>query len=732
VHSHGTLLAQPPKQTSIPSHRKNYMAAAAVHGHSLRLRAFWSNNVASTLKNSIFRPSFSRFSLIRASTSNHETTSATRSSSNVSSIPQREPVDAGYQKSLSYHTLIQIITAAQNSNGTRVRDHSGSVWRHYADLCNSVLISGLPLELHQLVLRNCLPPPGVRAGMARSTKEDVLDSLQRCDERLFQVVQNVRAAGLELERSDYHVMMDHFSLTGRYAQTFKIFREMTQNGAEPTHRTYTLCFRALVLELRTSRVGDFLPRIGQLQYPEKVREMTSLCGEILQDMWTRRIPCSSVNLDLSTRILAAGGDLEGYEKTMRIGYGIDLRNPDVVPLEFSERFRELVKAAEQRDGARDDATEAKSDASTAPAWVPRFSTAALNTAINVLGRAGDLSRLVSAFEVLTTPLPPLRPTTESYGYADADDDEFYSAATPSVQNLDETSDKYHVVRHAEPNTTSFRLAIKHAARLRSRIIVRYLIRRAMEADEAHDAELRKRLAASRPDEKVSSPSVSMTYKMLTPIHKLASLTSNVALTNFLLNVERRILSRKRNQLSYYSYLLSQEEVVSSRRARGHDSKYLVSNSHRSWLNVPATAELDNPQGGPPSRAFDLGAHVQLLRREIYFLEDLLPETERQRYVRIGRAMSHHGRRAEKMFSARAQEQAKPRRRGTAQSVAGSGEGKKWVDIEKWRAFVAYGLVKRFPKVEGSDGNKGLTSTEQQNALQQEILRDNDSNNAARR
>ena len=70
-------------------------------------------------------------------------------------------------------------------------------WGYYVDLLNYIGLEKLPLELHQLVLRKCVPPASiVRAASARENRARYYPYAPHAYENRLQIVmKNIRSAG---------------------------------------------------------------------------------------------------------------------------------------------------------------------------------------------------------------------------------------------------------------------------------------------------------------------------------------------------------------------------------------------------------------------------------------------------------------------------------------------------------------------------------------------------------
>ncbi len=397
-------------------------------------------------------------------------------------------------------------------------------WGHYVDLLNYMGLEKLPLELHQLVLRKCVPPASVvRAASARENRARFYPHAPHAYEnRLQTVMKNIRSAGWRAELDDYHFILEQFAAAGHYIGSRRILQEMAYTGIEPQPKTYSLCLQALAHRLT-------LP-YSKVKYPTLIDETTKMTRDLIRDMRTRKVPFTSVNVDLAVRILRETVDEKGFDELIKFSYGIDLAYPDCLPLEVIE----------QQTAPKD----ASSEALHPPLYpLQPLSTPALNTILDILGRTGRISKMVQAFEVLSQPIPRSGQSPTSLFEEDEDDHPINPPSRP---------EPIHPLPFAPPNTTTFRFLIKHAAMAGHAVFARHYLVQAMRQDRKEDVRLKRDLC-TLPVHEISPPPLAVNRSMFLSVFGLSNCEKHVELMHWTLRMIRRTLRRKRKDLHWYTY-----------------------------------------------------------------------------------------------------------------------------------------------------------------------------------
>ncbi|KDQ64792.1 hypothetical protein JAAARDRAFT_238051 [Jaapia argillacea MUCL 33604] len=497
-------------------------------------------------------------------------------------------------------------------------------WGYYNELLHLMPADELPLELHQQVLRKCVPPKhAVRAAMIRKYAEGRNPKTPYIYEfRLQAVIRNMRATALTPALDDYHFILEQFSAVGHYLGSHQVLQELKEGGVTPTSKTYGLCLQALAYRLALPCNRNDRPRL--------VHEITRMCEEYLTEMKRYGISFTSVNYDLALRVLRETADYETFETLLRVGYGVDLKNPDCLPLEFQEKSPGFVKRSV-----------------TAPIAEPLpFSTAALNNTIDTLGRMGRVSKLVQAFEVLTASLPSQQNELAS---AYEDDDDFGVPPPPTPAPTIR-------LPFAEPNTTSYVYLVRHLSKAGHRVFARHYLYQAVESDRLEDRRLRGDLTTKAIHE-IEPPKVAVNRGTILPVYGLANTQKDTQLMKWTLKICERVLRRKKVHTRHYTGILrtledqdassqlSESSTIPSDSSAGAASSATVSKTPRaaSTDNAASTSSRPNNQpmqttidqsaldvdldappipSSPPPRVLDLRRHLSILRRDITEIQHL--------------------------------------------------------------------------------------------------------------
>ena len=484
-------------------------------------------------------------------------------------------------------------------------------WGHYVDLLNYMGLEKLPLELHQLVLRKCVPPArSLRAASARENRARFYPHAPHAYEhRLQTVIQNIRSAGWRAELDDYHFILEQFAAVGHYVGSRRILQEMAYVGIEPQPKTYSLCLQALSHRLT-------LP-YSKVKYPTLIDEATKMARELIQDMRTRKVPFTSVNVDLAIRILRETIDEKGFDELIKFSYGVDLAYPDCLPLEVIE----------QQTVPKDKSSI--TEVLQPPAYpLQPLSTPALNMILDMLGRTGRISKMVQAFEVLSQPIPKSGQSPASL--FDEDDDDYPINPPSSPESL-------HPLPFAPPNTTTFQFLIKHAARAGHAIFARHYLVQAMRLDRKEDTRLKRDLC-TLPVAEISPPLLAVQRSMFLSVFGLSNIQKHVELMSWTLRMIRRTLRRKRKDLHWYTYkklvrngqgatlgsgvtsLPTSPTDCSSTPPTDPSSEHSDGTSESSVSNFSVNSDYSHSP--LPRRVFDIDAHISHLQRDIRQLEEL--------------------------------------------------------------------------------------------------------------
>lgn len=505
---------------------------------------------------------------------------------------------------------------AQQVKFTELQDaisHGSSparVWAQYTSLMNALEYNNLPLEVHQVVLRHCTPSSAnVRRSAIRRLQAGNKPKNPHIHEDRFQtVISNIRAVGAQPDLDDYHFILEQFAATGHHVGAMRVYKELLFCGFTPKTKTFGLCLQAIAYRYN-------LP-INMKDRPRLVVQTHKMLTDLLAGMRKYDVPFTSVNLDLTIRISKETMDHAVFDSMMKWGYGIDLVNPDRPPLEFTQ--------------------------STPGPDVPKplpFSTAALNTTIDILGRFGDISKLVQAFEVLTQPLP--QATQHLFSSFD-DDDDFGVQITLSSPALSPP--------HASPNTTTYNMLLRHICRAGHSTLARHYLVQAMELDKLTSQSLRRQIYYGKPIRSILSPHFSINRGLLLSVMGHSNRDKDLGLMRWLSTKMPKIVNRKRDDLLHYKLLRDRLRRAARRRVLKGEPANLYGPSEKPSrppvnLETPILdLDLDNPfLPEPPVRHFDINLHIEILERDLLqvtefakHLQSVLGRTTQRVKERLGR------------------------------------------------------------------------------------------------
>ncbi|OAX40673.1 hypothetical protein K503DRAFT_768391 [Rhizopogon vinicolor AM-OR11-026] len=468
----------------------------------------------------------------------------------------------------------------------QTRSHS-RVWSCYVDLMTYAEYDKPPLELHQAVLRRCVPSPAaLRTWTAsRMQRGQALRAPHLYEGRLKTVMRNIRAAGVEATLQDYHVILEQFAAVGHYTGSMHVFTELTHVcKLEPEPKTFGLCFKAIAHRLS-------LP-MYKAQRADIVADTSKLCRKLLKEMSARNIPCTSFNLDLVIRIFKEVLDQEGFSQLMKLGYGIDLDYPDHPPLQGSSTLSP-------------------------------FSTPALNTTLDMLGRLGNVAKLVQTFEVLTQPLPPQASQHYSHEFDDEDD---FGIANPA-------STEPYKAPHAQPNTTSYNILLRHISRAGHATFARHYLFQATRLDRQVDRRLRSQLYHN--PHATPAPHFGINRGTIIPVFGEANRDKNMELMRWVGWVARMTIRRKKNDIAFYCEQRdSMSAPVSPSEPAPSDSRGAPPPDITTALDVDLDAPSAPPDSPTPEKLFNINLHLRILEKN---LDELVSWYENHYEVALSRA-----------------------------------------------------------------------------------------------
>ncbi|KAI0370259.1 hypothetical protein BV20DRAFT_995493 [Pilatotrama ljubarskyi] len=522
--------------------------------------------------------------------------------SGPSTSPREKPFDAQFnRKAAELRNLLSLKSPSPHR-----------VWASYVELLHFCGPTRVPREIHQGVLRKCVPSgKHLRAVSAKLFKEGHKfkdDALYEA--RFRDVIRNLRASGETPSLDDYHCVLERFAALGNYQSAMMVLDEITQVGLAKEPETYGLCLQALSYRLTQP--------IWHLTRPLLVDEITRHCMKILEEMSVNGVPYHPRNVDYAFWILKETMNMEGFTALMKGAYGIDLAYPDRSPLEFWDK-KEGPSSATESQPVR------------LPTRLP-FSLSAFHTALDYLGRAGDMSKMVQLFEVVTNPLPS---ATSNSSFDDDDDDDF-GYSNPQVAPYSPP--------HIRPNTTTFHIMLRHIHRARNEVLARHYMLVALEADRDQGRSLRSRTETEPPDQ-LPAPRISITRNMLLSVASVANDNKDVELLRWVLEKTKFVMKRKRFDLAHYGQVraqwikegLHQPPALTDAAVEGSEEELPLGPKSSLFSTFFSPSSSHVYAGSPPNlstasddaKPFDIDLHLSLLRRD---LDELVPFQRRLEHV----------------------------------------------------------------------------------------------------
>ncbi|PPQ99789.1 hypothetical protein CVT26_009166 [Gymnopilus dilepis] len=471
------------------------------------------------------------------------------------------------------------------------------VWSVYTNALSSLGSQSLPLEVHKQVLRRCIPTKNELKArtVARLSMGKWQFEPPSFEPRLQALMSNILALGARPALEDYNYVLERFAAVGYYEGCLNLYEEVKRVGHTPNHATFGYCLQAIAYRLTMPIPSD--------TRETTVARMQKIFRLLISDMRTYGVPLTGVHVDLTMRILKETLDYEGLEAILRRGYGIDLSHPDRIALEYSER-----------SSSKDD------DPLSKPATPFRFTTAALNTTIDILGQLGNVSKLVQAFEVLTQPLP--RAGQHFFNSFESDEEDDYGVDV----DVSPPSQLWPIC--ARPNTTTYNLLIRHLCHHGHAILARhYLIQARMKhsmiAHKLHNAVI-SFASQGIPLSRICAPHLAIGRLTFLPVLGESNRDKNLGLMRWLSTKVPSVIEKQKRDLYMFTSLAEYLQLEDS------------STSAPVSKPEPNVSDLDVTDPAPPKRPkpkyFDINLHIRILRRNILELEVF---NERLSYV-LGR------------------------------------------------------------------------------------------------
>ncbi|CAE7105947.1 unnamed protein product [Rhizoctonia solani] len=510
-----------------------------------------------------------------------------------------------------------------------------AIYDAYLRLMNNTFHLPLPRTMHQVVLRRCVWPIHRIKMPNFSLQPDPF--VVRQETRLREAIFQMRADGSEPTMADYHFVLEQMAAMGHQRGAYNVYLEIVKSGHQVTERIIALTLLALVRRHKMRIYDDHIASVVSESYGITER----LIGDILTLQKNLTEPISPMCLDLACRAFKITGSLDKFTSMLKMGYGVDISQPDHLPLEFVERTQAIQKAM-------------ASKATGAPLFpvpeIPKFSTHTLNTTLDMLGRSGKPLQMVAAFEVLTNPLPAST-RRDSYQYDIWEDDE-PERDSPNSASTSPRNWLANYVPSAAPNTTSLAFMIKHTVNFAKFDLCKHYLLLAIHLDRVCDYNLRQQLRAvlrarrehtaaakleygSKPklppspsgspyvDPPIDIPRVAVSYEMFTKVWGLANRKAHMRSMRGLVRTVRRVIRRKRNDIHVYGMVLkavpSLAAPVSDQTQGDEELEELIDGEIPQWIQNM----LDGRDQLPRPRRFSLAAHVAMLEEETEKLENFL-------------------------------------------------------------------------------------------------------------
>ncbi|KAF8559026.1 hypothetical protein OG21DRAFT_1503472 [Imleria badia] len=483
---------------------------------------------------------------------------------------------------------------------------SSAVWARYVDFTNTLDYSGLPLEIHQKVLRKCVPHPSVlRPFAARRMQGPAPPRPPHLYEaRLKAVMRNIRSITPKPSLGDYNYVLEQFAAVGHLYGSMNVYDELRHAlKLQPGARTFSLTLQSIAHRLTLPMYKSRRTKIQS--------DCAAFCKTLLNDMSSLDIPFTSAVLDLAMRISKETADQAIFSQLLKLVYGIDLDFPDHLPIQ-TDHSATVVAGIPQL-----------------PNFQP-FSTAALNTIIDMIGRSGNVSKLVQAFEVLTQPLPPQASQHYSLEFDDEDD---FGVVNPA-------STQPHQTPHARPNSTTYHLLLKHLSRANHSTLARHYLLQAFQLDRVVDRAVRTQIYHT--PYKTPSPQFAINRHMLLSVFGTANRNKDMQLMRFVGYIARQTYRRKKNDMAYYSELRELQRQGRQPLAPDHDPSRPNSSllPRESLVDAPSSSfhttdsvSLTHLEPSPPVKYFDVSVHLEILQRDFedigdFYTQEFLPALAR--------------------------------------------------------------------------------------------------------
>ncbi len=493
---------------------------------------------------------------------------------------------------IEYESLDTLLTAeAYNPS---------DVWALFAKLQVTPGVR-LPLEIYRETLRKCSPPPGVvKSSLALPLRNRKLDPRSHPNpyyRRLRAVLDSMKIAGHQPDVDDYNHLLEHMEAVGDYQGSLSLLKEMRREEVSPSSESLNICFRMLCFY-----ASYRLPMDPTSKGPEDIQRAFVELTDIMKNYG---IDQTADSLAAMVYIHKLNKDVKGIERCLRLGFGVDLDNPDHHPPEFIERMQSLAKSAKK--------------AGLPPPIAPSVPSALLTTIIAAFGENGMLGKMVTAFEVLTAPLPlPDVQSPPSPDLSEDDDPVFHDHLQPSPLSPVTTA-SLTPSKAPRPSTATYEALLRHSALHKNKNLVKHYLLAAMDRDRQVSLELRTGLQSGVGP--IHRSAVAVTRTML----KSASVLKDPYLNNWIREQARTVNGWKARDMRFLRKFTNKNLVKMGLPIRRtdfeHDDKQLYpSQTHPERFFKPFNKDL----------------HLSILDRELLRIRDFIQELEGETPASFGK------------------------------------------------------------------------------------------------
>ncbi len=383
---------------------------------------------------------------------------------------------------------------------------------------------------------------------------------------------------------DYNHILKQFAAVGNHLGCMSILSEMAKSAILPSRSSIGYTLQAIANRLA-------LPSRVKLQAVRQTAAKRSFHA-VLVLMRERKELVTSMNWDLVMRVAASLCNDTQFKWLLKWGYRIDLQAPDRPVLEKPE-VGLLVP----------------------PDRPLHFSAASLNALLEWLSRRGDVGKLVSAFEVLTSEVKGIE------AYDEEDDDEW------GEQSLDGWA-----YPSTQPNTSSYNILLRGICHFGHAVLARHYLYAAYRLERTQAHARRKRLGRDTP-----APTFSVNRDMILSVFGLANRRKHTALMVWL---DQRlipgVLKMKREEVRIMEITKALEPgtFVQRQPIKGVEvgSAYSPEVKEENFLQrvglVPPTVNMSPLPPTQHQKFINPALHIKLLKRDISEIQTL------QAHIRI--------------------------------------------------------------------------------------------------